>query len=84
MALVCQIIGHSLFNWALRHIEAAVVTIGVIGEPVGASILALLILHEQAGTTALAGGTAILAGIVLVLHFSPEAAEARARIASGG
>jgi drug/metabolite transporter (DMT)-like permease len=84
MALVCQIIGHSLFNWALRHVEAAVVTIGVIGEPVGASILALLILHERAGATAIVGGAAILAGIVLVLHLSPESVEARARIASGG
>ena len=83
MALVCQIIGHSLFNWALRYLEAAVVTIGVLGEPVGASILALIILRERAVPTEIIGGAAILAGIFLVLDFSPEASEAKDRIASG-
>jgi drug/metabolite transporter (DMT)-like permease len=83
MALVCQILGHSLFNWALRYIEAAVVTIAVLGEPVGASILALVILRERAAPTEIIGGCAILAGIFLVLHFSPEASEAKGRIASG-
>ncbi|MFA4948395.1 MAG: DMT family transporter [Candidatus Krumholzibacteriia bacterium] len=84
MALVCQILGHSLFNWALKYLEATVVTIAVLGEPVGASILAFIILRERAVPTEIIGGAAILAGIFLVLHFSPEASEAKGRIASGG
>jgi drug/metabolite transporter (DMT)-like permease len=84
MALVCQIIGHSLFNWALKHLDAAVVTIAVLGEPVGASILAFIVLRERASLTEIAGGVAILAGIFLVLRFSPEASETKERIASGG
>jgi drug/metabolite transporter (DMT)-like permease len=84
MALVCQILGHSLFNWALKHFEATVVTIAVLGEPIGASILALVILRERAVPSEIIGGAAILAGIFLVLHFSPEASEAKERIASGG
>ncbi len=83
MALVCQLIGHSLFNWALKHLEAMVVTVAVLGEPVGASILALVILRERAVSVEIIGGTAILAGILIVLHFSPEASETRKRIASG-
>lgn len=83
MALVCQILGHSLFNWALKYLEATAVTIAAIGEPVGASILAFIILGERAIPTEIVGGAAILAGIFLVLHFSPEASEAKERIGSG-
>jgi drug/metabolite transporter (DMT)-like permease len=84
MALVCQILGHSLFNWALGYLDAAVVTIASLGEPVGASILALVILREKAAPSEIVGGAAILAGILIVLRFSPEASEAQERIASGG
>jgi drug/metabolite transporter (DMT)-like permease len=72
MALVCQVIGHSLFNWALRHLKATVVTIGVVGEPVGASILAFLILGEVPLVTEIVGGGIIITGIVLVLYYHPD------------
>ncbi len=72
MALVCQVIGHSLFNWALRHLKATVVTIGVVGEPIGASILAFLILGEVPLVTEIVGGGIILSGIVLVLYYHPD------------
>lgn len=72
MALVCQVIGHSLFNWALRHLKATVVTIGVVGEPVGASVLAFLILGEVPLVTEIVGGGIIITGIVLVLYYHPD------------
>jgi drug/metabolite transporter (DMT)-like permease len=83
MALVCQILGHSIFNWALKYLEATVVTIAALGEPVGASVLALIILRERAVPAEIVGGAAILAGIVLVLRFSPEASETKERTESG-
>jgi drug/metabolite transporter (DMT)-like permease len=83
MAFVCQILGHSLFNWALEHLAATVVSIAVLGEPVGASILAVLILREVPGSSVILGGALILMGIFLVLYASPESAAARERIASG-
>jgi drug/metabolite transporter (DMT)-like permease len=83
MALVCQILGHTLFNWALKHLAATVVTIAVLGEPVGASMLALAILREVPAFTDMLGGILILAGIFLVLYFSPESSGARERFASG-
>jgi drug/metabolite transporter (DMT)-like permease len=83
MALVCQIFGHSLFNWALKHLAATVVTISVLGEPVGASILALIILREAPGVSAIVGGFSILLGIFLVLYFSETSSTAKERIASG-
>jgi drug/metabolite transporter (DMT)-like permease len=84
MAFVCQILGHSLFNWALKHLAATVVTIAVLGEPVGASILAVVLLHETPGLTEILGGACILFGIFLVLYFSSESSGAKERIASGG
>ena len=69
MALVCQIMGHTLFNWALRHVRATIVTFGVLGEPVGASILAFLILAEVPLFREVVGGLFILAGLFVVLYF---------------
>jgi len=82
MALVCQILGHSLFNWVLEDLPATVVAIAVLGEPVGATILALLILHEAPGVNVMVGGVCILAGVFVALYYGPETSAA-GRIASG-
>lgn len=84
LAFVCQILGHSFFNYALKHLHATVVTIAVLGEPVGASLLALLILRETPVLTEILGGASILFGIFLVLYFSPETVPPKEEIASGG
>lgn len=65
LALVPQLIGHSTFNWALRYLPASFVSIALLGEPVGSSILAFLFLGETPGPLKLAGALLILAGIYL-------------------
>jgi len=84
MAIICQILGHSVFNWALRHLAATVVAIAVLGEPVGASVLALFVLGEVPRRAEIVGGILILSGIFLVLSFSPQSAQEREPTASGG
>ncbi len=74
MALLCQLFGHSMFNWALRHLKATIVTISILGEPVGASILALLILGEAPVVAEIVGGGLIIAGIFIALYFNPDVA----------
>lgn len=69
LAVVCQIMGHTLFNWALRHVRATFVTIGILGEPVGASLIAFLVLGEMPLTREIAGGVFILAGLFCALYF---------------
>jgi drug/metabolite transporter (DMT)-like permease len=71
LALVCQAFGHSLFNWTLRRLKPTVVTIAVLGEPVGATILALVILGEHPTVFGITGGVVIIAGISIVLYFNP-------------
>jgi drug/metabolite transporter (DMT)-like permease len=65
MAIVPQILGHSAFNWALAHFSTVFVTLALLGEPIGAILLAWLILGELPPITALAGGILILGGIYL-------------------
>jgi drug/metabolite transporter (DMT)-like permease len=70
IALVPMIFGHTLYNWVLRWVSAPVVSISLLGEPVGASILAFLILGESPGPLTLIGGAVTLAGI-LVCTYQP-------------
>jgi len=46
MALVAQVIGHSSYNWALKWFGAGVVAVGLLGEPIGATIMAYLFFGE--------------------------------------
>ncbi|MBI3242725.1 MAG: DMT family transporter [Chloroflexi bacterium] len=65
LALVPQLIGHSAFNWALRYLSATYVSVTVLGEPVGSTILAVMLLNEAPGPLKLGGGGLILVGILL-------------------
>ena len=66
IALIPQLIGHSLANWALKYTTAAFVSVLLLGEPVGASLLALVFLGEMPGLVEGIGAAVILAGIYVV------------------
>jgi len=65
IALVPMIFGHTFYNWALRYVSAPVVSVSLLGEPVGASILAFFLLNEVPGNQVILGGVVTLAGILL-------------------
>ncbi len=65
LAIIPQILGHSSFNWALRYLPAAFVSLALLGEPVGTTILAVILLRENPTIVELAGGILILIGIYL-------------------
>jgi len=65
LAVIPQVIGHSSFNWALKYLPAAFVSLALLGEPIGTTILAMIFLQETPGTAELAGGILILLGIFL-------------------
>jgi len=50
LAIVPQLIGHTSINWALRHLKTSLIAITILGEPIGASILAYLIFQEKIST----------------------------------
>ena len=74
LALVPQLLGHSSFNWALRFLPASFVAIALLGEPVGSSALAWVLLHEVPTLLTLAGAGLVLAGIFLAATAAPPAA----------
>jgi drug/metabolite transporter (DMT)-like permease len=65
LALGPQLIGHSSLNWALRYLSAAYVTVAMLSEPVGSSLLAFLLLREAPTAYEIVGGVLILGGIAL-------------------
>lgn len=65
LALVPQLLGHSSFNWALKYVSAAYVAITLLGEPIGATILAYFLLDETPTTMKVFGAILILAGIYI-------------------
>jgi drug/metabolite transporter (DMT)-like permease len=73
IALVPMIFGHTLYNWALKWVTAPVVSISLLGEPIGASILAFLVLGEAPGPLTMIGGAVTLAGI-LICAYQPAGA----------
>lgn len=66
MAAGPGVFGHTVLNWALAHVESSVVSVSLLGEPLGSAILALLILAEVPTPWTLAGGVVVLAGITVV------------------
>ncbi len=65
LALGPQLIGHSAFNWALRHLSATFVALSILGEPVGSALLAVAIFGERLAPVQLAGFVLLLVGIYL-------------------
>jgi drug/metabolite transporter (DMT)-like permease len=63
LAIVPQLIGHTTFNWTLRYLSAAYVSISLLGEPVGSTILAYLFLGETPTALKVFGAILILVGI---------------------
>jgi drug/metabolite transporter (DMT)-like permease len=67
LALIPQLIGHTTFNWALKYLPASRVAIAILGEPIGSTLLAYLILGEGLTVLKILGGGFILSGILIAL-----------------
>lgn len=65
LAIVPNVLGHSVFNWALKYVNAAVVSVSILGEPVGATILAFIIWQQLPTAVQLAGGMLIISGVAI-------------------
>ena len=63
MAVGPGVFGHTVVNWVLKHLESIVVSVAWLGEPVGATILAFLLLAEVPDAITVLGGVVALAGI---------------------
>jgi drug/metabolite transporter (DMT)-like permease len=65
LAVIPQLIGHTLINWALKHLKASLVAISILGEPIGAIILAYFFFRETIGPSQLVGMSLIFLAIIV-------------------
>ncbi len=70
LAVFSTIGGHTVFNWALKYVEANKVSTALLGEPIGATILGFLILQEIPTQAQLVSGLIILLGLYIFIKDS--------------
>lgn len=73
LALVPQLLGHSLLNWSLRWLSGTFVAVTIVAEPVMSIVLAIPVLGERPSSTQVVGGLLLLAGVALAASGDPAA-----------
>lgn len=67
-AILPQLVGHNILTWALRYTSPFVVGMAVVGEPVGATILAWLWLNEMITLPIAAGCVITIFSVALAIR----------------
>ncbi|CAH0344558.1 DMT family transporter [Bacillus sp. CECT 9360] len=80
LAVFPNLLGHSLFNWSLKWLSTTTISMAILMEPVGASILAYFILDEKIIWTQALGGIVIIAGLMLFLRDKKKAEAAESSL----
>jgi drug/metabolite transporter (DMT)-like permease len=80
LAVGPMLLGHTGLNWALKYLPAYVVNLTLLGEPVGATLLAAILpgIREVPGLATLVGGALILVGIYVTARAARAALAAPA------
>jgi drug/metabolite transporter (DMT)-like permease len=65
LAVGPQLLGHTAFNWSLRHLSATFIAVALLGEPIGSALLALFFFGEGFAPLQLAGFVLLLVGILV-------------------
>jgi drug/metabolite transporter (DMT)-like permease len=58
-------LGHTLYNWSLKYIPASIASVALLGEPLGSSVLAMIVpwINQTPTLYTLFGGIFIFLGI---------------------
>ncbi|WP_026908583.1 DMT family transporter [Paucisalibacillus globulus] len=67
LAIIPTFFGHTLFNWALKWLSTSTISMAIVFEPIGASILAYFILGEKITWSQWLGGTIVIFGLFLFI-----------------
>ena len=65
LAVIPQLVGHTSINWALEHLRAGMIAISILGEAIGATILAYLFFGETVSAFQIAGMALIFTAIII-------------------
>ena len=78
LALGPNLIGHSLLNWASRHLQIFKVNMSLLLEPVLATLGGMLIFSEFPETSFYAGAGTILLAVGLLVYFEKKTSSIKA------
>lgn len=67
LALIPNLLGHTLFNWSIKWLSTSTISMAILFEPVGATVLAVYLLNETILWTQVLGGLVVILGIGLFL-----------------
>lgn len=65
MALGPQLLGHTAYNWSLKHVSPTFIAVVTLGEPVGSALMAWLFFGESFAPVQGTGFALLLLGIYL-------------------
>jgi drug/metabolite transporter (DMT)-like permease len=68
LAIVPTVFGHMIFNWLLQYVKPATISMTVLAEPVGSSLLGILLFKEMVTSFQLIGGVFIILGLLLYMR----------------
>jgi drug/metabolite transporter (DMT)-like permease len=68
MAAGPGVLGHTVLNWALAHVDSSVASVSLLGEPVGSTLLALVLFAEVPAPATVLGGAVVLGGIAVTVR----------------
>jgi drug/metabolite transporter (DMT)-like permease len=74
LALIPQLVGHTAYNYAVKHMDPTLVATVILLEPVGATLLAFLIFSEMPPPVTLLGSAVLLIGVAITSRNSRSAA----------
>ena len=67
MAIIAGLLGHTLYNWSLKHVRASLASVALLGEPLGSTVWAMIIpaIGQIPSKYTIFGGAIILIGIYM-------------------
>lgn len=67
LAIVPNLLGHTLFNWSLKWVSTNAISIAILFEPIDAAILAFFIFNESLILSQVIGGVIVILRIALFM-----------------
>ncbi|MCP3740688.1 DMT family transporter [Rossellomorea sp. BNER] len=67
LAIIPTLLGHTLFNWSLKWLSTSTISMAILFEPIGASLLAYYLLSETITWSQIIGGSIIIFGVSIFL-----------------
>jgi len=67
LAIIPTLLGHTLLNWVVKWVSTSMISVAILFEPVGATVLAYYMIGETVNLSQVIGGAVVLLGIGLYI-----------------